>query len=172
MPNDWTGNKNSVRVMLGINSKYNTADRERDDFYSSSPLAMEELLKVEKFNHKVWENACGNGNLVMVLRKYGYDVKATDLIDRGCGVGGVNFLFCNKKWDGDIITNPPYKYALEFVKHSLELINIGNKVAMLFKITFLEGKRRFKELFIDNPPKRIYVFTNRIECAKNNVFTG
>ena len=34
---------------------------------------------------------------------------------------------------GDIITNPPYKYALEFIEKALELIPEGNKVAMFFK---------------------------------------
>ena len=42
----------------------------------------------------------------------------------------------------DIITNPPYKYAKEFVEKSLELIREGGKVAMLLKLTFLEGQKR------------------------------
>jgi hypothetical protein len=70
------------------------------------------------------------------------------------------------KWIGDIITNPPYKYAAEFVEHSLEVINDGQKVAMFLKLTFLEGEKR-RELFQRNPPARIYVFTKRINCALN-----
>lgn len=74
-----------------------------------------------------------------------------------------------KQWDGDIITNPPYKYALEFVYKALSLIPTGRKVAMFLKLQFLEGKAR-KELFRQFPPKVVYVFSSRILCAKNAEF--
>ena len=70
---------------------------------------------------------------------------------------------------GDIITNPPYKVALDFVKHSLDIIPEGNKVAMFLKLQFLEGKAR-KEFYKENPPKKIYVASGRLNCAKNGKF--
>lgn len=73
------------------------------------------------------------------------------------------------KFDGDIITNPPYKYAKEFVEKALEVIKSGNKVAMLLKIQFLESEKRYG-LFKDNPPKYVYVFTKRVSCAMNGDF--
>ena len=45
-------------------------------------------------------------------------------------------------FSGDIITNPPYKYALEFVEHALNIVQQGRKVAMFLKLTILEGKAR------------------------------
>jgi hypothetical protein len=75
----------------------------------------------------------------------------------------------NEKWEGDIITNPPYSKALEFVEHSLDIISSGHKVAMFLKLTFLEGKQRAK-LFKENPPKRIWVSSSRLKCAKNGDF--
>ena len=57
-----------------------------------------------------------------------------------------------KKWYGDIVTNPPYKYALEFVEKALSLIEKGRKVAMFLRIQFLEGQRR-RKLFDKEPPK-------------------
>ena len=42
---------------------------------------------------------------------------------------------------------------------------------MLLKIQFLETKKR-RELFNKYPPKYIYVFSERIECGKNGIFTG
>ena len=47
----------------------------------------------------------------------------------------------------DILTNPPYKLAKEFVEHALEVVEDGYYVVMFLKLTFLEGKAR-KELFI------------------------
>lgn len=64
-----------------------------------------------------------------------------------------------------------HKYGLEFVEHALKIIPDGNKVAMFLKIQFLEGKKR-KKLFIENPPKTLYVSSGRLLCAKNADFEG
>lgn len=71
--------------------------------------------------------------------------------------------------EGDIITNPPYKYAIDFIYKALSIIPDGHKVAMFLKIQFLEGKER-KELFRVYPPKIVYVSSSRILCAKNGEF--
>ncbi len=91
------------------------------------------------------------------LVEYGYNVKATDLIDRGYGEGGVDFLACKDKFEGDILTNSPYKYATEFVLKALDLVPEGNKVFMFLKLTFLEGKKRYDELF-SNIHRRKFMF--------------
>ena len=57
----------------------------------------------------------------------------------------------------DIVTNPPYSLAKEFVEHALDISNDGCKVAMFLKIQFLEGKSR-RELFKKYPPKTICQF--------------
>lgn len=72
-------------------------------------------------------------------------------------------------FDGDIITNPPYKYAKEFVEHSLEVIPEGRKAFMFLKLQFLEGKGR-RELFERHELKTLYVSSARIMCAKNGDF--
>ena len=69
----------------------------------------------------------------------------------------------------DIITNPPYRYAKEFVEHALDIVGDGRKVAMFLKLTFLESKSR-RALFEKYPPKRIWVFSERVQCAKNGDF--
>ena len=85
------------------------------------------------------------------------------------GYGGQKNFFDYKEWSGDIITNPPYKYGLEFVEHALKIIPDGHKVAMFLKIQFLEGKKR-RKLFETNPPKTLYVSSSRLLCAKNGDF--
>ena len=82
------------------------------------------------------------------------------------------FDFLKDRWDGfqgDIITNPPYKYAKEFVEQALKSVKEGHKVAMFLKLTFLESKAR-KKLFEKHPPKIIYVSSSRLQCAKNGDF--
>lgn len=149
-----------------------TAIREENDYYATDPRAMEDLLKFEQFDLKIWEPACGEGNLSEVLKKHGHDVYSTDLIDRGYQDEILNFLESERKFDGDIITNPPFKYAKEFVLKALESINDGQKVAMFLKLNYLAGVARYKEIYQKTPPVRIYVFSNKYACSKNNKKEG
>ena len=165
---DWTGDKNSIFKTLGA-SNHTDKERQKHDYYATEPRAIELLLEVEEFSDHIWECACGEGHLSKVLVERGYNVRSTDLIDRGYGEGGVDFLTQSEPFNGDIITNPPYKYASEFVYKALDLIPEGRKVAMFLKLQFLEGKKR-KELFLKHPPKVIYVSSSRLLCAKNGEF--
>lgn len=165
---DWTGNRNSIYKTLGA-SNHTEKERETNDYYATEPKALELLLDLEDFDTCVWECACGEGHLSEVLNKRGYIVRSTDLVDRGYGESDVDFLEQTKRFNGDIITNPPYKYAQQFVEHALELVSDGNRVAMFLKIQFLEGKAR-RELFTKHPPRVIYVASSRLLCAKNAEF--
>ena len=169
---DWIGNSKSVYTTLGA-SNHTEDEREQHDYYATDPIAIDVLINdgESEINHNVWECACGEGHLAKRLSDYGYNVTATDLIDRGFGIGDVNFLETNTIFNGDIVTNPPYKYAVKFIEHALEIIPTGNKVFMFLKLQFLEGKSR-KELFKKYPPKCIYVSSSRILCAKNGDFEG
>jgi hypothetical protein len=150
-------------------SNHSNKERALNDYYATNPKAVEMLLELETFNKNILEPCCGEGHISKVLEQNGYNVLSLDLIDRGYGIGGVDFLKYNEHFNGDIITNPPYLGAQEFVEHALDLIDDGNKVAMFLKITFLEGKSR-RKLFEDYPPKRVYVSTSRILCGKNGDF--
>ena len=165
---DWTGNYHSVCGTLGARNEVKE-EREEHDYYATEPRAVELLMNLEQFNKNIWEPACGEGHISKVLEKYGYNVKSTDLIDRGFGEGGVNFFNCFDKFDGDIVTNPPYKYALEFVQHALALLHDGQKCCMFLKVQFLEGKAR-KEFFLQTPPKTVWVSSSRLMCGKNGKF--
>lgn len=166
---DWTGNSNSIYKTLGA-SNHTGKERQEHDYYATEPKAMEVLLEVEKFNKDIWECAAGELHLVNVLREHDYNVRYSDIINRTDeDMEIIDFLTYSGTWNGDIITNPPYKYAQEFIEKSLEIIPKGNKVAMFLKIQFLEGKKR-KKLFQKYPPKVIYVSSSRLLCAKNGEF--
>lgn len=171
--NDWTGNAKSIYTCHGA-SNHSEGERQEHDYYATDPEAVEALLQRERFNHYVWECACGEGHISEVLKAHGYKVKSSDIIDRGYeGTETVDFLTVRKEdidhdFSRDIITNPPYKYAKEFVEKALEISMDSTKIAMLLKLTFLEGKNR-KELFDRYKPKTIYVFGNRIDCWKNGI---
>ena len=113
--NDWTGDANSIFKCLGA-SNHTNEERAENDFYATDPTAIDDLLEVESFNNDIWECACGEGHMSERLKEYGYNVDSTDLIDRGYpGTEIVDFLKDDYEFDGDIITNPPYKYVNEFI---------------------------------------------------------
>ena len=167
---DWTGNKRSIYATLGA-SNHADHERQREDFYATEPIAVEHLMKLEQFNESIWEPACGEGHISKVLAAHGYKVVSSDLVDRGYGGVGDFLAMDNIEWKGDIVTNPPYKYAQEFVEKALQIIPEGNKVAMFLKLQFLEGKAR-KDLFRNYPPKTVWVSSSRLRCGMNGVFEG
>lgn len=151
--------------MLGA-SNHSNSTRVEHDYYATDPTAIDDLLAVEEFNENILEPSCGEGHLSKRLISKGHSVKSMDLIDRGYGDEFCDFLNCDTKWAGDIITNPPYKFAREFVDKSLSITNKGAKIAMFLKITFLESQGR-RDLFDKNPPKIIYVYSKRKKVARN-----
>lgn len=148
-------------------SNHSNVERQKEDYYATDPICVDELLQAEQFQHNILEPCCGEGHISKELVKRGYNVVSSDLIDRG--YGDVKDLLSYEHWSGDIITNPPYKNAIKYVKHCLDIVDDGAKVAMLLKITFLESKERLK-FFKEYPPKYAYVYSSRRLCALNGEF--
>lgn len=145
----------------------NTPDsenRQKDDFYPTPPIATRKLLAVETFDGPIWECACGDGAISKVLADEGYEVISTDLVDRGYGASRVDFMMEWKPRAPNIITNPPFKFAREFVDKALSLTT--GKVAILARLAWLEGKSR-KSLFETTPLSRVWVFSERVPMLRN-----
>ena len=156
-------------LMLGVN---NETKREDNDFYATDPNGLRIALPIlEKIglNKNIWECSCGNGNLSKVLEENNYKVYSTDLIDRGYGIGGIDFLSQDKIYDCDILTNPSFKLADKFVEKGMKLLKDGNHIILFLKVQFLESKSR-KALFEKYPPKYVIVNSERICCAMNGDF--
>lgn len=169
---DWTENKCSACSTLGANTFSKNA-RDINDYYATEPKALELLLDLKEieFSKNIWECACGELHLSNVLKRHGYNVRNSDIVDRlhNNQIEILDFLASNEQWNGDIITNPPYKYGKEFVEKALSVIQNGHKVVMFLKLQFLETKSR-KKLFEIYPPKVIYVSSKRLHCAMNGDF--
>jgi hypothetical protein len=156
-------NKMLTAGML-INGFNLRGDRQKDDFYATPFEATQKLLDVETFKGNIYEPCCGQGHISKVLIDNGYNVESSDLIDRGYGESSIDFLMEYKKRD-NIITNPPYgRLLMQFVRQAENIAN--NKIAMLLKLTFLEGQER-KEFFKKYPPVRVHVFSKRLSLMKN-----
>jgi len=145
--------------IVGFNSRN---DRQKDDYYATPTEATQALLAVETFEGPIWEPCCGEGHISKVLLENGYKVHSTDLVDRGYGVPRIDALM-ERRHSTSIITNPPYKNALEFAEH---FTDYADKTALLLKLNFLEGVKR-KEFFQRKPPVRVHVFSARQALMKN-----
>jgi len=156
----------SIRLVLGA-SNHTEEDRQKNDFYATDPSALEKFLSSIDFklSKNVWECACGDGSLSKLLVKKGYNVRSTDLVDRGYG-DIQDFLKSSEIYNGDILTNPPFKKASEFAFKALSLVETGSKVIFFLKIQFLEGGKRYS-FFKKNPPKYVYVHSSRVSIYKN-----
>ena len=170
MERDWTGSNKSVYKILGA-SNHAEAERESNDYYATDPNVLEHLIKKYDIPHVVLEPACGRGDLSKWLEMKGHKVYSSDIVDRGYGEKQNFFEMMSVPEDCFcILTNPPYKYATEFVLHALDLLPVGGQVVMFLKTTFLETERRYNEIFRSTPPRFVYQFIRRALCAKNGDF--
>jgi hypothetical protein len=108
-----------------------------DGYHPTPPRGPRALLARESFRGVLWECACGDGAISRILVDAGFEVVSTDLIDRGYGRGGHDFLADNATLADHIITNPPYGpergLAAKFVAHALTRIRPGGTVCMLLR---------------------------------------
>jgi hypothetical protein len=163
--------KQTQKKLTGTSLVGDSVNRERvkEDYYATPKEATESLLNLFDLSicETFYEPACGEGHISEVLKKYypKKEINSTDLINRGYGIGEVDFLKLDnkKRWDC-IITNPPFKLSQEFIEKGLKLSN--KYVIMFAKIQLLEGVGR-RKLFDKFPPKYIYVFSNRVNPLRN-----
>tara|TARA_R110000744_G_scaffold5676_3_gene20169 strand:+ start:431 stop:1066 length:636 start_codon:yes stop_codon:yes gene_type:complete len=162
-------------------------ERDPNDFYATCGSDVERFLDVLKedgveLNSLIWEPACGKGHISEVLTKKGFNVLSSDIVKRGFfGAKQLDFLEAAPRhvlsasigswWKGDIITNPPFKFALGFIERAMERLEVGGKLLLLLPLRYLETKQRF-HLFQKFPLKFIYVYSYRIDIGKGGVFNG
>lgn len=118
------------------------------DFHRSPVEAVPCLIRCEGArlrNFKiVHEMACGDGALVIPLRRAGFRVVASDIADRGCPDSSVSdYLGKRRSFMGldpsDVagVTNPPFNRAEEFI---LRACHQYDYVAMVLRLRYLAAK--------------------------------
>lgn len=175
-----TARRISDRPSFGAPTRIPRADH---DFYPTPPEAVRALLSVESFDGPVWEPACGDGAIARELLHHGHDVVATDLVDRGYGEPGCDFLspftvsriMIEHAEIRHIITNPPYSYLPgigdKFVGQSLKITkSTGGKVAMMLNLASLASRFRTAK-WRNDPPARIHVMDDLV-CWPNGNASG
>lgn len=178
----------------GLYSGYDKNHKEREalDYYATPPKEVTNILETMglKISDKdlVLEPCCGGGHMVEGIYQYnkGANIIATDIMDRKNpfltrdAVGNTIMYHYGTKYDflsdeypikecDYVIMNPPFSVIIPFVQHSLEVAQRG--VLMLGRLKFVEGQKRFNQIFKDNPPTKIWAYVDRIACYKNGDFS-
>ena len=154
-------NKNEQYKLVGRRDKdfLNLAD-----FYPTPPWVTNILIKYHNFTGNIWECACGDGRLSEVLKKAGYDVISTDLNNYGYAIAGIDFLLEQKSKAVNIVTNPPFKLAYEFMEHCYHLAI--KDFALLLPIRYLAGIKR-AAFYNMKPPCKIIIIPKKIDFFGN-----
>jgi len=133
-------------------SAANRGQRKKSDFYQTPYSMTEQLLEIECFNGSILEPCSGDGAILSVINKE-YDLVFSNEVRNSYEFDFIKEEFVRVD---NIITNPPFSLAFEFIEKSKSIYN--KKIAMLLPLSYLHGQKRYDEK-IFNELKSINVFT-------------
>ena len=152
-------------------------DRQQNDFYPTPAWVTQALLDCVTLRGPVWEPCCGDGAMARVIEGASQPVIASDLMDRGYGAAGVDFLAATAFPAGceSMVTNPPYgdgggseKGAnvpgalLDFTRHAIRLTGQADgQLALLVRFQWMAGKKA-ANLISAGPLSKVIVLRRRI----------
>lgn len=147
------------------------------DFFPTQPWPTRALLeRIDIRDKHVWEPACGGGHMAEVLWEGEPDrVLHSDIKDYGYD-GTWVFDFVDHELTPDccdwVITNPPFKKKLiiQFAKAGIRAAREG--VALLGRLSWLEGAQRYDALWSDDPPTNVYVLCDRLGFVEGDCKVG
>lgn len=149
------------------------SEREDLDFYQTPSGATQALIDMDLLRRslKVWEPMAGNGAIAEVLKQNSYDVFSSDIVERKYKLDVVKDFFEFKtlpeplnSWQ--IVTNPPYKMTDKFLLQCLSMR--PSFLAVFLPVRYLEGIKRYKEIYSKYIPSDVIVFARRYGCYKES----
>lgn len=168
----------------------NNKEREALDYYATPPEEVTNILqelnlpKNQCFN--ILEPSCGGGHMIEGILNYfdNANIYATDIKQRENKYinthneksvtyqYGKDYDFLSENYPYNtadiVIMNPPFKVAVPFILHGLEIAK--SKLIVLGRTKLVESINRYEKIFENTPPTGIYQYIDRIACAKNGIF--
>lgn len=143
------------------------------DFFPTPPWGTRALcefvratLGIDLDLRSVADPACGEGHMVRPLAEYFGAVFASDVHPYGFG-DVADFLFPSPLRPHWIVTNPPFRLALQFALTALERAQEG--VALLVRSAWLESVDRHRALFALHPPFAVAQFVERLPMHRGRL---
>ena len=126
--------------------------------------------------HNIWEPMAGNGAIAEVLKQNKYlNVTTSDIVQRDYPLDFTQDFFTMKEFPTSmpekggrgIITNPPYNVADDFILHALSTLK-ADYLAVFLPVRYLEGSKRYLEIYQHYKPRDVIVFARRLGCYKDS----
>jgi hypothetical protein len=143
--------------------------RDRDEHYVEPEWCSIRLFQEEGFDrtHIMLDACCGFGRISEAARAAGYKVESSDIVDRGyAGQTRVQDFLERKQSIAQLVCNPPFLIAPEFVEHALALG--ARKIAIIFPTRRLNAAHRWTHTM---PLRRIWLMTPRPSIPPGFVIT-
>ena len=118
----------------------------------------------------------GNGAIAKELKKNEFlKVTASDIVERDYKLDFIGDFFKMKEFPSSmpksggrgIITNPPYNAADDFILHALGTLET-DYLAVFLPVRYLEGSKRYLEIYKHYKPCDVVVFARRLGCYKDS----
>ena len=157
---------------LRMQSAHRDAGRGLDPYFTC-PEAIISLMALERaYLPRVLLDPCaGDGAFTRLMARHGYETYANDIKDyelAGCAIGDYLTMPPVPKGEG-VVTNPPYKKALEFL---CKAVGETEYVAFLLRANFLVEAAGRDAFFEQHPPARTYYSSQRLPMMHRLGWTG
>lgn len=138
-------------------------ERDTLDFYVEPEECSIALFAEHKFQGPIWDPACGLGRITDAARLAGYKTISTDIKKRSPKCDDTLDFLSNKAQFifTDIVSNPPFSLAEEFVKKSLSVVPRHGQVAMILPIVWIAGFSRKRNWLPASPLKKVLPISPR-----------
>lgn len=139
-------------------------ERDEFDWYVEPRECSLALFRHENFFGKVWDPACGSGRIIEIAKYCGIEAVGSDIVTRSeyCEreidfLGGVasypDFL--------NIVMNPPFKHAEEFVRKAIDIAPASGKIAAILPIVWLAGFSSKRNWLPLSPLRKVFPISPR-----------
>ncbi|MES0008518.1 hypothetical protein NKJ64_25655 [Mesorhizobium sp. M0062] len=138
-------------------------ERDPNDFYVEPYECSRSLFRLEAFEGLIWDPACGLGRIVVEARAAGFVAIGSDIIKRSelCELRS-DFLSRSFRPEfSNIVMNPPFGLAEEFVREAIDIVPNGGKVAAILPLVWLSGFSTKRDWLPLSPLKTVYPISPR-----------
>ncbi|WP_316859956.1 hypothetical protein [uncultured Cohaesibacter sp.] len=134
-------------------------ERHPEDWYVEPHWCNRRLFEAEEFDGAIWDPACGLGRVLHAAECAGLPTTGSDIVERSAFCDKViDFLECYTPRGRNIVSNPPFGRAEEFLRHALRLAD--GKVVFLLPLSWLTGAKRSR--FLEATPLcRVHILAPR-----------
>lgn len=138
-------------------------ERDPYDWYVEPFECSAALFQLEKFEGEVWDPACGMGRIVMEARAAGLTAVGSDIVSRS-DICAAESDFLARSYQPDfrnIVMNPPFGLAEEFVREAIRIVPRGGKVAVILPLVWVSGFSSKRDWLPSSPLRTLYPISPR-----------